>query len=168
VIAVTDPSAEAPYDFVMCCHLLEHVAEPAALTAELAKLIAPDGLIYFEVPWEPYFFRRVLQRFGRRDWVPPPLHEHITFFTTRALRTLVARAGLSVLACSLHRIDLDGTTLRVISLFAAPLAIADRKHRTLLDWTAEFARWFIVEASKKIGALIESSRLALSIKGRHH
>jgi len=158
VIAIADPASAAPYDFIMCCHLLEHVAEPFALTRELARLAAPEGLIYFEVPWEPHFFRRVLRRIGRKGWTPPPLHEHITFFTRQALRTLITRAGMSVLACSIHRIDLDGTDLRVISMFAAPGGAdpgSPGKSR-FVALAAEFGRWFFMEARKHVHSLLRS------------
>ncbi|MFI5181368.1 MAG: class I SAM-dependent methyltransferase [Thermoanaerobaculia bacterium] len=118
VEAVDDPRSEAPYDFVMCCHVLEHVAEPLPLVEEVRRLLTAGGIAYFEVPWEPLFLERLATILKRRTWNPPPLHEHATFFTSTALRHLVRRAGLSEVLCRVRRLRFGGTDHHVISLLA--------------------------------------------------
>lgn len=40
------------YDVILCCHVLEHMADPATMLRQLGSLLAEDGLLYVEVPDE--------------------------------------------------------------------------------------------------------------------
>jgi len=70
-------------DAVLCCNVLEHVAEPVALVERLRKL----GRLYIEVP---------VKRPTRAL-----MHEHINFFTPESLRAMTGAeftvAGQSIL-----------------------------------------------------------------------
>jgi hypothetical protein len=44
---------------LLCCHVLEHSADPAALLAQAGKAVAPGGWLYVEVPLEPQDLRLV-------------------------------------------------------------------------------------------------------------
>jgi SAM-dependent methyltransferase len=58
------PVGDASFDLVLCTEVLEHVPEPAAATAELARVLAPGGGLLLTVPFvielheEPYDFFR--------------------------------------------------------------------------------------------------------------
>jgi SAM-dependent methyltransferase len=86
-------SAEPPhgvFDLVVCAHVLEHVSFPLPFLAGLLPLMRPQGLLYLEVPGP-----------GQRppgtdvfDYMGPALHEHVSFFTGRAVLRLLRRLGL--------------------------------------------------------------------------
>ncbi len=74
------PLADAELDLVLCTEVLEHVAEPAAALAELARVLRPGGRVVLTVPFvmelheEPYDFYR---------------------YTPHGLRHLLISAGLT-------------------------------------------------------------------------
>jgi SAM-dependent methyltransferase len=43
------PFADATFDVVLCDNVVDHAARPAAIVAELARLLVPGGLLYFTV-----------------------------------------------------------------------------------------------------------------------
>ena len=71
IVAPADdlPVEEGSFDAVVCTQVLEHVAEPADVLAELFRVLRPGGTLYITVPlaWEeheaPYDFYRYT-RFG--------------------------------------------------------------------------------------------------------
>lgn len=82
------PYAPASFDLVICCEVLEHLADPVAGLAELARVSARHVLL--STPWEPIWRVMNLAR-GRY------LHDlgntpgHIQHFSRRAIRELAAR-----------------------------------------------------------------------------
>ena len=88
------------FDFVMCCHLLEHVSNPMEIAANLARCVAQGGYVYVEVPYETRFLRYSDYAF----------HEHINFFTEEALRALGKRLHWNVVKWD----TLGGSILRML------------------------------------------------------
>jgi len=74
------------YDLVFVNQVLEHAAEPRAFLESVAARLAPRGLLYVEVPYADYRFKK--------DVFP-----HTLFFTPESLRGAAERAGLATLAC---------------------------------------------------------------------
>lgn len=74
----------ARYDWIICSHVIEHVAEPLQILKDLRRHLAPDGVLYVEVPME--------------IWGKPPLQEepvtHVNFFNRTSLRHLLRSTGL--------------------------------------------------------------------------
>lgn len=75
------------YNWIICSHVLEHVADPLQIVQTLSGHLAEDGVLYIEVPME--------------IWGRAPLQEepvtHVNFFTPGSLRYLMQRAGLEVI-----------------------------------------------------------------------
>jgi SAM-dependent methyltransferase len=93
---IAEPRLES-YSFLTCMHVLEHVGNPRALVAEAARLLAPGGLIYIEVPLE-------LTQSMRKDFaqrvvdVPIIIHEHLNKFDRTSIESLVKSiAGLELI-----------------------------------------------------------------------
>jgi SAM-dependent methyltransferase len=71
------PFADGTFDAVVCQAVLEHVLDPVRVVAEIHRVLAPDGLVYSEVPfiqqvhegahdftrWTPLGHRRLLRDF---------------------------------------------------------------------------------------------------------
>jgi hypothetical protein len=87
---------ESKYDLVSCMQLLEHAPFPLDTLHELLPAIGPETLLYLEVPYE------TLMREHPGNLQLAPLkhhwHEHVNFFTPLALKRLVERAGLRIIA----------------------------------------------------------------------
>lgn len=79
------PSSER-YDWIICSHVIEHVANPLQIVERLSRQLGDEGVLYIEVPME--------------IWGRPPLQDepvtHINFFTPASLRYMLTRAGLRV------------------------------------------------------------------------
>lgn len=83
---------EAPFDFIMMHHSLEHMPDQQASLKAIRSLLAPGGTVMIRVPvassygWRHY----------REHWVAlePPLHLYL--HTHESLRTLAAQAGMEV------------------------------------------------------------------------
>lgn len=80
---VADLYRGEPADVVVCRHVIEHIAEPAALLAALGP-----SLVFFETPCADWILRnRVVWDF---------FYEHCTLFTPASLGFAFARAGFAV------------------------------------------------------------------------
>lgn len=96
---------EGAYDLGILSHVLEHVPDPVALLAEVARVCR---VVALEVPLEANWSAR---RAGRRAHAAEI--GHLQRLDRRATRALVSRAGLSV-AC-----ELDDPLPRGVQLFFA-------------------------------------------------
>jgi hypothetical protein len=76
------------YSFLTCMHVLEHVGNPKALVTEAARLLAPGGLMYIEVPLE--LTQSMREDFAQRIIdAPIIIHEHLNKFDCTSIRSLV-------------------------------------------------------------------------------
>lgn len=82
------PFVDAAFDTVVAVEVLEHLADPAAAAAEIARVCRRRGVV--TVPWEPLFSLAVLvgswrhwRRLGREP-------EHVNAFGPRDLEALLA------------------------------------------------------------------------------
>jgi len=80
--------ADASFDVVTAWHVLEHVWDPAAELAELARITRPGGLLVLEVPC-PSWIGRLFR--GRWVFLQAPTHLH--HFAPGALCGLLEAAG---------------------------------------------------------------------------
>lgn len=111
-------SQQAPFDIILCCHVLEHVADPKTIISQIRNLLRPNGLLYLELPFDspfsPLFHRwktrlallrnpnlrwkdLLLQYFKKKSSPAFQLHEHINFFTLAACQALLTQEGFTVL-----------------------------------------------------------------------
>ncbi len=81
------PYADASVDLVVCCEVLEHLAEPATGLAELARVARRHVLV--STPWEPVWRVLNLAR-GRYLGALGNTPGHVQHFSRRALTRLAA------------------------------------------------------------------------------
>jgi len=86
-----DFETEERFDLVLMLNLIEHVADPRAVLAKAAGLLAPGGLIWLQTP----NFRSLDSRlFRRRNWAGYHCPRHWAIFSETGLRRLLGRARL--------------------------------------------------------------------------
>ncbi|PIU42227.1 MAG: hypothetical protein COS99_01080 [Candidatus Omnitrophica bacterium CG07_land_8_20_14_0_80_42_15] len=78
---------EIKFDIILCCHVLEHVADPVKILQKLASHLVPNGILYIEIPFEcfPSKFKNLQN----------PL-THINFFSPSSLLYLLSSCGFGV------------------------------------------------------------------------
>ena len=83
------PAGCGEFDLVILSHVLEHVQDLAGAAAAVARLVAPQGAVYLEVPDATRY----------ADAVPAPFQdfntEHINHFSPAALANLMRRVGMA-------------------------------------------------------------------------
>lgn len=75
-------------DFIMCCHVLEHVSDLVEILNKIKKFSHKDTYFYFEVPklYTPI-----------EQLVVPMFHEHINFFCFNSLSVLLNNNGFTIM-----------------------------------------------------------------------
>lgn len=103
------------FDLIISSNVLEHVGNPRALVQEMRQVAGPGTMLWVEVPFEsPIGFRLIMRRLAqeailclRRPSVallqakPAMLylmHEHVNFFTLKALEYLLGTGGWNFIA----------------------------------------------------------------------
>jgi SAM-dependent methyltransferase len=84
-------AAGAAFDLVIAARVLEHVSYPLETLAEARSFVAPGGWLYVDIPLGPSPLERFLALDG-----PAVCHEHVSYFTPRALQITLVRAGFAV------------------------------------------------------------------------
>jgi 2-polyprenyl-6-hydroxyphenyl methylase/3-demethylubiquinone-9 3-methyltransferase len=89
---------DGEFDLITCMEVIEHVAEPAAFVAALARRLAPDGLLIMSTPnatgWARLLMIGIGEGLGR---IPRGTHEFERFIAPDGLRELLDGAGLKCL-----------------------------------------------------------------------
>lgn len=109
-VQTVDLDHVAPKDFnlVICSNVLEHVPAPAALLDDIAARMSPEAVLYLEVPHEVFMIENLeVENLAQRKkhW-----HEHVNFFSETALRTLVHKSHLEIMAMEPVECDVYGRT----------------------------------------------------------
>jgi 2-polyprenyl-3-methyl-5-hydroxy-6-metoxy-1,4-benzoquinol methylase len=98
------------YDLIVLRHVLEHTHQPVKLLKRLASRLAPDGLIYIEVPNMDAGCARV---FGKR-WVGYYVPRHIFHYTLDSLAEAARNAGLRA-ELGRNEMPLMGNTVAILA-----------------------------------------------------
>jgi len=92
------PFADASFDVVSCCDVLEHVDDVAAVLAEAARVLRPGGLFFYDTINRTWLSRliaiRLLQNWSWLAIAPPDLHSWDRFIRPAELNEALAQAGL--------------------------------------------------------------------------
>lgn len=88
-----DKTSNQKFDFIMCCHVLEHLSDPGSLLEEILNFSHDETIFYIETP------NGDLEMGGR---MKPNMgfHEHINLFNLKSMTALMNRYGLTVIDSS--------------------------------------------------------------------
>jgi 2-polyprenyl-6-hydroxyphenyl methylase/3-demethylubiquinone-9 3-methyltransferase len=86
---------EGRFDLVTAMEVIEHVADPEAFVENLARRLAPDGLMILSTPnktgWSKLLTITIAEGLGR---IPKGTHDFDKFIDPETMRGLLAKAGL--------------------------------------------------------------------------
>lgn len=83
------------YDLVVCTNVLEHTPYPGATLSKIIKVMDKNSVLYLEVPHEVLMrtYATGHERLrAKRHW-----HEHVNFFTDKAVQHLLRASGLEII-----------------------------------------------------------------------
>lgn len=86
-----DLAPDARFDVIVCSHVVEHLGSPRECLARLSNVLAYDGVIYVEVPYEV---------FNQLPANAEPV-THVNFFTPASLARLLTEAGFETIKCTI-------------------------------------------------------------------
>jgi Methyltransferase domain len=101
---ISDEAALQSYGYVQLSHVLEHVSDPLRMVRHVATFVQPGGYLLLEVPQDidtPTL--RQLQTGITEGSIT--VHEHINFYSSQALQSLIQAAGLQVAALDAIHVD---------------------------------------------------------------
>lgn len=88
---------DATFDLVTSLEVIEHVTDPAAFVAGLARALAPGGLLVLSTPNRTWLSRIALIAVGEGTGrIPRGTHDWDKFLTPDVLTALIEAAGLRV------------------------------------------------------------------------
>lgn len=115
------------FDFIMCCHVLEHVSNPSEIINNILKFSHNGTKFYFELPYDSHkvltpiyiniffkffkmnsFIYKLYFKLIKRMECEPlfQMHEHINYFSIKSLQRLLELNGLKVEYISIKKLPL--------------------------------------------------------------
>ncbi|WP_285672633.1 class I SAM-dependent methyltransferase [Paralimibaculum aggregatum] len=135
---------EGRFDLVACSHALEHMADPEAALAAMARLAGPDGVVMVAIPLAASYGWR---RYGG-EWVQLDAPRHLHLYSARGFASLAGRAGLELL-----RTTFDATEFMVLGSEARLAGIGPHQRREGLGDVKAAMRAFDRAGARRIAAL---------------
>lgn len=98
------------FDVITMWHVLEHLANPSGVLAEVCRLLKPGGRLMLEVPNFHSLSRLILRTY----WFPLELPRHLYHFTPQTVAAMLTKAGF-------HAIRLRGVPAAVAATWSLQL-----------------------------------------------
>lgn len=93
------PFADAAFDLVYCCDVLEHVGNLAQVISEIARVLKPGGIFLYDTinrtPLSRLILVKMAQEWPATRFMPPNLHDWQQFIKPRELISLMRSNGLA-------------------------------------------------------------------------
>lgn len=113
------PFADATFDIVYCCDVLEHVDDLDTVMAETARVLKPGGVYLFDTINRTFLSKLIVinlfQQWKATRIMTTNLHDWAMFITPDELRAALARHGLE--CREIVGINPKGNPLRAIAAF---------------------------------------------------
>lgn len=105
------------YDLIICSEVLEHIPYPSDMLMDIRERMGEQTFLYIEVPHEPLMQCDVHDKVEqKKHW-----HEHINFFSLRALDNLLNACGFYVVEMRSSSVRVEGSVVDVIQVIARRL-----------------------------------------------
>ncbi len=92
------PFADAYFDIVYCCDVLEHVNDLEAVISEIARVLKKDGIFFYDTLNRTFMSNlisiKLLQEWKATSVMPPHLHDWKMFVKPQELQAHMEKHGL--------------------------------------------------------------------------
>jgi 2-polyprenyl-6-hydroxyphenyl methylase / 3-demethylubiquinone-9 3-methyltransferase len=92
------PFADASFDIVYCCDVLEHVQDLERVISEIARVLKKDGTFFYDTINRTFMSKiitiKLLQEWRMTKVMPPNIHDWNMFIKPRELQALMKQYGL--------------------------------------------------------------------------
>jgi 2-polyprenyl-6-hydroxyphenyl methylase/3-demethylubiquinone-9 3-methyltransferase len=91
------PFADAAFDVVYCCDVLEHVQDVGKVIAEISRVLKPGGVFLFDTinrTFKSKLVNKLFQEWRWTSFMPPNLHDWKMFVKPSELVALLTQNGL--------------------------------------------------------------------------
>jgi SAM-dependent methyltransferase len=127
--ATEDPFEPGSFDVITAFEVVEHVRDPGAEAAALARWLRPGGLLYVTTPNFNAASRRIL----RDRWSVIAYPEHLSYFTPDTLRTWLGRVGLQPVAVTSTGVSLARLRSGLTTCDASPAPAGDQRLQVAIE-----------------------------------
>jgi 2-polyprenyl-6-hydroxyphenyl methylase/3-demethylubiquinone-9 3-methyltransferase len=94
------PVADASFDIVYCCDVLEHVDDLHAVIAEISRALKPGGVFFYDTinrtAASKLVVIKLMQEWRWTSFVPPGLHDWNKFIKPQELEAIMRQEGLEL------------------------------------------------------------------------
>lgn len=92
------PFVDESFEAVLCCHVLEHLADPVRVLDSIRRLLKPEGAVYLALPNVLYYKQRWEFMTGRFRYTDTGIMDrtHLRFFDIASARGLLGEAGFKI------------------------------------------------------------------------
>jgi SAM-dependent methyltransferase len=142
------------FDAITLWHVLEHVANPRALLAEIHRVLKPDGVLLVAVP----NFGSLEARVSKDKWFHLDVPRHVTHFSQATLEQALYESGFDIRHTSGFAPEYD-----FFSFIQSALNLCGLRHNLLYDivrgkqakvLSGEAVPWWQMAASIVLGAVL--------------
>jgi 2-polyprenyl-3-methyl-5-hydroxy-6-metoxy-1,4-benzoquinol methylase len=142
------------FDAITLWHVLEHVADPRALLAEIRRILKPDGVLLVAVP----NFGSLEARVSKDKWFHLDVPRHVTHFSAATLERALNESGFDIRHTSGFAPEYD-----FFSFIQSALNLCGLRHNLLYDivrgkhakvLSGEPAPWWQIAASLLLGIVL--------------
>ena len=92
------PYADASFDCVFCCDVLEHVRDLPKVIAEISRVLKPNGIFFYDTLNRTFISKvvaiKIWQEWKRWAFMPPNLHVWKMFIKPSEIITLLSRNNM--------------------------------------------------------------------------
>lgn len=108
----------APFDYIVCSHVLEHLQNPAQLLARFSSVLSKNGIVLIAVPNISYLNQRILQLMGRFNYEQTGIMDrtHLRFFNYYSIHDGL-ELNVTKYEILNHTVDAVAPFGRLLSLF---------------------------------------------------
>jgi len=89
------------FDVVLLLDVLEHLHRPFEVLSEIGRILAPDGILLVQCPWELYHWEEVIEAVlrGMKHGTiePDAVPAHLYFFQPRTLDAFIEKGNFSII-----------------------------------------------------------------------